>query len=236
MLHATSLRLYSMKIHEIQLQTPSLALVQDFYHGLLDLDIQPGLGSGRDVVRNVSTINIGLSQLHFSENTAAKGIYHFAFNIPANQIAEAQQFLHQRSIRILPTPDGEEIVQFPDWHAQSVYFFDPAGNVVEFIARRDLHNENDRPFGPDSLLAISEIGIVRPDVFQWRAQTLQHYGIGDFDKQPASPGFSALGSDQGLFIVVPTSRHWLMTEIPATQNPLFVRFENEEGQIFTEQL
>ncbi len=214
-----------MKIHEIHLQTPSLASVQDFYHGLLGLDFQADLG-----------FKTGLSSLRFSENPTAKGIYHFAFNIPANQVAAAQQFLHQRSISILRTPDGEEIVQFPDWHAQSMYFFDPAGNVVEFIARRDLKNESNRPFGPDSLLAISEIGIVTPDVLQWRAKTLQQYGVGDFDKQPADPGFTALGSDQGLFIVVPISRHWLMTEIPATQNPLFVRFENEEGDIFAENI
>jgi len=41
-------------------------------------------------------------------------IYHFAFNIPANQVAAAQDYLHRCSIRMLPGPAGEEIVQFPD--------------------------------------------------------------------------------------------------------------------------
>lgn len=218
-----------MKIHEIHLQTPSLASVRDFYHGLLGLDFQPG--SDDSLV-----FRTGLSQLRFSENPAAKGIYHFAFNIPANQVAVAQRYLYQRSIRILPTADGEEIVQFPNWHAQSMYFFDPAGNVVEFIARRDLKNEHDRPFGPDSLLQISEIGVVTTDVLQWRAKALQQYGVGDFDKQPAAADFSALGSDQGLFIVVPVGRHWLMTSVPATWEPLVVRFENEEGKLWTVQI
>ena len=96
-----------MKIHEIQLQTPSLALVRDFYHGILDLNFQPG--SGDSLV-----FQAGLSPLQFSENPAAKGIYHFAFNIPANQVAAAQDYLHRCSIGMLPGSAGEEIVQFPD--------------------------------------------------------------------------------------------------------------------------
>ena len=216
-----------MKIHKIRLQTSSLDVMQDFYHRLLGLDFKPG--SGDSLV-----FQTGLSQLHFSENPAARGIYHFAFNIPANQVAAAQQYLHRRGVRILRDPAGEEIVQFPNWHAQSMYFFDPAGNVVEFIARQDLKNDSSRPFGPDAWLAISEIGIVMPDVWPWRAKALQQYGVGDFNKQPASPAFTALGSDHGLFIVVPTGRHWLMTEIPATQEPLVVHFENADGQHFTE--
>lgn len=215
-----------MKIHEIHLSVPSLSAMQAFYQGVLDLDFQAGAGDSL-------VFQTGLSQLHFTESATAAGGYHFAFNIPANQIVAAQAYLTRRGVRILRQPDGHEIVQFPNWHAQSVYFFDPAGNIVECIARRDLDNDNDRPFGPAAWLAVSEIGIVTSDVWQWRAEALRLYGIGDFDKQPASPGFSALGSDHGLFIVVPTGRQWFMTDIPATPQPLAVRFENDAGQLFT---
>jgi len=139
-----------MKIHEVQLQTPSLSLVQDFYHRLLDLDFQPGLPG-------TIVLQTGLSQLHFTENASASGIHHFAFNIPANQLNAALSYLRRRSIRLIPNANGEEIIQFPNWHAQSVYFLDPVGNIVEFIARQDLHNDSQRPFGPDALLEISEI-------------------------------------------------------------------------------
>ncbi len=215
-----------MKIHEIQLSTPSLSAMQGFYHGVLELDFEPGFGDSL-------IFQTGLSQLHFVESATATGRYHFAFNIPANQIAAAHAYLTRRGVRILRQANGDEIIQFPHWHAQSVYFHDPVGNIVEFIARHDLNNASNRSFGPDVWLEISEIGVVTPDVWEWRAEALRLYGVGDFDKQPASPNFSALGSDQGLFIVVPTGRHWLMTEIPALPQPLLVRFENADGQAFT---
>ena len=44
-----------------------------------------------------------------------------------------------------------EVVDYRHWNAHSVFFLDPAGNVVEYIARHDLKNaDNARSAGPTS--------------------------------------------------------------------------------------
>ncbi|MCC6458838.1 MAG: hypothetical protein IT260_00105, partial [Saprospiraceae bacterium] len=88
-------------------------------------------------------------------------------------------------------------------------------------------------FGPESLLEISEIGIVTPDVPAWTARAASDWGIYPFDKSQPGPEFSALGTDSGLFIVVRDARTWFLTDIPAAPAPLSVQFENDAGQIFT---
>lgn len=215
-----------MKIHSVQLQTQALAAIRSFYHGLLDLEFREKPGESLQV-------DIGNSALTFSENPGFQGIYHLAFNIPCNQIELAKNWLERRRIPLIPGFKGEPIIEFPNWHARSVYFFDPAGNIVEFIARRDLQNDCTQAFGPEAFLEISEVGIVTEAVDRFRETAAERYGVLDFDKQPALPAFAALGDDHGLFIVVPKGRHWVFTDVPATINPLEVRFENERGEQFT---
>lgn len=214
-----------MKIQKIRLETAAPQLQREFYHQRLDLPFDTSSEGGL-------SLKTGSSTLDFTENRAATGIYHFAFNIPCNRILDATDWLERRDIVLIRNAEGEKLIDFPNWHAQSVYFYDPAGNIVEFIARRDLKNESRAAFGPESLLEISEIGIVVPDVTAWREEAGRLYGVTGFDKQPALPAFCALGTDTGLFIVVPAGRKWFLTDVPATQNKLTVEFENESGAAF----
>lgn len=212
-----------MKIRTIKLQTAALPAITHFYHHVLGLEYSiPCAGE--------VAFQIGRSQLVFAENPAQTGIYHFAINIPCNQIHPAMMWLEDLGIALVPGPNGDHSIDFTAWHAEATYFFDPAGNIVEFIARRDLHNESKQPFGAESLLEISEIGIVTSDVLAWNARVEQDYGITPFDKSTPRPEFSALGADSGLFIVVPEGRKWFLTDIPATRERLEVRFENSQGE------
>lgn len=215
-----------MKIHTVKLETPALSRIVDFYRATLGLEVvaaEPGKAH----------VQIGSSWLIFSENPAATGIYHFAFNIPCNHIREAMTWLERNGIELITNEKGENRIDFPNWNAEATYFFDPAGNIAELIARRDLMNESDQPFGPESLLEISEVGIVTDDVEAWNARAGGEYGILPFDKQKPSADFSALGTDMGLFIVVPEGRKWFLTDIPASKAPLEVMFENDRGDVFT---
>lgn len=210
-----------MTIHSIKLDTANLMVVRAFYQqtlGLAPLAAAPG------EVR----FRIGHSDLVFTENSRFTGIYHFAFNIPCNQIREAIAWLTQCGISLIADGKGETCIDFPDWNAEATYFFDPAENIVEFIARRDLQNESDRPFGPASLLAISEIGIVTKDVMAWNTRMARDFGVLPFSKSKPGPNFSALGTDSGLFIVVPEGRKWFLTDISATPGPVEIRF-NQKG-------
>lgn len=213
-----------MKIHTVKLETPGLNQVTDFYR-LLGLEVITA-EAGKTHVR------IGSSWLVFSENPSTTGIYHFAFNIPCNHIREGMAWLERAGIVLIANEKDENKIDFPNWNAEATYFFDPAGNIVELIARRDLQNESEQPFGPDSLLEISEIGIVTDDVPAWNARAESDFGILPFDKQKPAADFSALGSDMGLFIVVSEGRKWFLTDIPAGKAPLEVSFENDRGEVF----
>lgn len=214
-----------MKIQSVTLETPALKPIVDFYQSALGLEVitaDPGMAH----------IRIGSSWLIFKENPALEGIYHFAFNIPSNQIREGMAWLERAGISLIANEKGETQIDFPNWNAEAAYFFDPAGNIVEIIARRDLQNESDLSFGLESLMGISEIGIVTDDVPAWNTRAETEFGILPFDKQKPSSDFSALGTDMGLFIVVRAGRNWFLTDIPAVNVPLKVRFENDRGEEF----
>ncbi|MBK8196210.1 MAG: hypothetical protein IPK76_24565 [Lewinellaceae bacterium] len=214
-----------MKIHSIKLETASLDKVADFYHTSLGLEV---IRAESGVVH----IRIGSSWLVFKENPGLKGIYHFAINIPCNQIREGMAWLERCGIELIANEKGETQIDFPNWNAEAAYFFDPAGNIVELIARRDLQNDSDHTFGPDALYEICETGIVTDDVPAWNARVAESYGIHPFDKQKPAEEFSALGTDSGLFIVVKEGRKWFLTDLPATRVPVEVKFENDAAEIF----
>ena len=66
------------------------------------------------------------------KQTTGKPFYHYAINIPANKIEEAKDWLSNR-VRLLWMEDyKDDIADFVNWHAKSIYFYDPAGNIVVF--------------------------------------------------------------------------------------------------------
>lgn len=110
----------------------------------------------------------------------------------------------------------EEDVPFEAWRARAAYYFDTAGNLVELIAR-------ERAPGHELLIEVSEIGLPVADVgaaveFLEAELGLPHFS-GDRE------GFSAVGDDHGLFILVPVGRAWLFTDRPATDAPVRVTIE-----------
>jgi catechol-2,3-dioxygenase len=50
--------------------------------------------------------------------------------------------------------------KFPDpWYAKSLFFFDPNGNIVEFITRDKVEETVEAAFDGTSFLSVSEIGL-----------------------------------------------------------------------------
>ena len=125
--------------------------------------------------------------------------------------------------------EGFEIADFANWHAKSVYFFDPAGNILELIARFDLENPMKKKFSPKQFLSISEIGLVfAHEEFEQKNSELllDNYSLSYFDKQPPMPHFRAIGDDEELFIAVPEHRNWYPANKPSGIFPIQVDFEN----------
>ncbi len=98
----------------------------------------------------------------------------------------------------------DEVVNYGHWNAHSVFFFDPAENVVEYIARHDLKDPREGSFGSADILYASEIAFVVDDVPTAAAQLGASVGTGIYKR--GSEVFTALGDERGLLLVMKRGR------------------------------
>ena len=203
-----------MKLFELCLKTGDLAAARHFYHDVLNLPIL-------EQTAQVLALQAGVTRLVFEYVPDWQGKYHFAFNIPENQITEAVAWISAKA----PLATLNDKIIFNSsvrWNAHMVYFYDPAGNILEFIARHDLRNAASEPFSQWSILSISEIGLATGNVqqtVQWLCDTL---GLTVYDGA-GSDTFSAVGDEHGLLIVAREGRIWYPeTGISAGLHPVDV--------------
>lgn len=193
---------YSPRLLHLKLQTHKLDELTNFYHRQFGLAL---VGNPADS----STFNCGRSQLQFTQATdKTEPFYHFAWNIPENQFAEAKAWLKQRTPLLVDNQTGKDEVHFASWNAHAVYFRDPAGNIGELIARHTLKNSSPTKFSVHSLECISEIGLVTP-----RARTLSADLAGKLSWNKTGSELSFVGDDRGYLIVAPVGRAWLPDRI-----------------------
>jgi catechol-2,3-dioxygenase len=156
----------------------------------------------------------GQTAVTFAQGRPEHGepFYHVAFNIPENKILSAHDWQKSRtsldrinaSLRDPQFP--EDVVHFRHWNAHSVFFWDPAGNLIEYIARHDLKNSAAGEFTPADVLYASEIAFISEEVTDTalemkKALQLEQYRGGD-DR------FRALGDEHGLLLVIIRGRRW----------------------------
>ncbi|MBS1511471.1 MAG: VOC family protein [Bacteroidetes bacterium] len=197
-----------MKIVQLVLQTNQLLATKLFYQDVLGLEVV-------DETAMHIVFRIGDSQLVFelvhSEHTPK---YHFAFTIPLNQMEAAADWVAARTTPIRIDDNGY-IAHFKDWKARAVYFFDNNANILELICRDDLHNAAEDDFTAAFILSISEIGLVvdQPLV---TGDELNHTIHTDFfSKGPKREDFTAVGDDDGLFVIAIPGRNWYPTQQPS---------------------
>ena len=144
-----------MEIKLLTLQTNKLEMMKEFYTQHLGFSIcEENL--------NGFQIQVGTSILEFTnKKVAGEPYYHFAFNIPANQFQVAKEWLEEKTPLLLE--DGEDEAYFSFWPAYACYFEDPAGNIVELIARSNVNPTSEAPFSVNNILNISEIGFIVKD-------------------------------------------------------------------------
>lgn len=204
-------------ILRLTLQTRDIAALRQFYTETLGLRL---LRNDCDTI----TIAAGNTDLTFVENAVGNPIYHFAFNIPENKLDAARAWLAPRT-PLHREPGGDEVYNFASWNAHAVYFFDPAGNILEFIARHNLKNaapivrtlhasggpqgavDAAAAFTPADILYASEIGIVVDDVAEAVAAARRDWGLHVFNGTQ-SHDFAAVGTDEGLLIFAKRGRPW----------------------------
>ena len=210
-----------MKITRLKMQSAAVVQLRYFYRQVIGL---PVVGDDNSII-----IYAGKTTIEFEHAPVGEfPVYHFAFNIPSNKIEEAKAWLSSRVELLFLDDYKSEIADFENWNAKSLYFADPAGNVVEFIARFDLDDNEEEPFSPSQIRNVSEIGIVfNADTYNAEIPALMNkYALTYYDKQPPLEHFRALGDDEGLFIVVPANREWYPTKnVYSTKAPVSVTWE-----------
>jgi catechol 2,3-dioxygenase-like lactoylglutathione lyase family enzyme len=210
-----------MQIEHLELLAPDLPALRDFYAGQFGLPVLPAPD-------NRLALQVGTSHLTFTQAPAGwSGRYHFAFTIPENQYREAKTWLAAR-VLLATAADGREEFHSTDWNADILYYFDPAGNIGELIARHTLDCASTTPFGPASFLSISEIGLATPDVAATVADLSSRLAVSPYGE--TSDTFAPVGDEHGLFIAVRTGRIWFPdTGIPAAPLPLTATVRNGQG-------
>jgi catechol-2,3-dioxygenase len=211
-----------MKIKEIQLMTNELAATETFYNHTL------GIKTADKTGEQVSFI-AGETKLIFIQSGVQNPNYHIAFDIPKNKLDEAFQWIKDK-VDILPVTADSDIADIKHWNARSFYFYDNNDNLLELICRYDLENESNTAFSGQSILYISEIGLVADNASEMADKLTAKYGIRDYTKQPRMDNFAALGDESGLLIIVNENRDWFPTNKKAEPFWVNVKFSLQDGE------
>jgi catechol 2,3-dioxygenase-like lactoylglutathione lyase family enzyme len=185
-----------MKIVSLTLTAPDVRPLFEFYAGDLGMPLVKRSG-------DALTLRFGATALAFRCEPSA-GFYHFALNV------HPLRFERARAATAAVTPllhdgDGQEVFDFRSWDARACYFYDPAGNIVELIARRAL---TARPIPPEpGFMSISEIGLVTDDVPALTARIGREMDLPVY-RDSAGDTFAALGDEDGLLILSQRGRIW----------------------------
>jgi catechol-2,3-dioxygenase len=188
----------ALGIRSLRLQTHRLAELRAFYRDKLLFPI-------REESANSVTFQAGATSLTFAQAPESGGrpFYHFAFNIPENKLDSAKEWLAART----PLASDGKVYHFTHWNAHAVYFWDPAGNLGELIARHNLPNARGGAFRPDEILYASEIGLVVKDVPAAVKALKARLALPTY--RAGSPAFEPLGDEHRLLIVVQEGRPWI---------------------------
>jgi catechol 2,3-dioxygenase-like lactoylglutathione lyase family enzyme len=211
----------AIKIKEIQLFANNIESLKHFYSEIMGLPVSCST--------NISvTFQAGASLLTFTESEApVHPYYHFAFNISENKKDKSIHWLKARGIG-LNLIEGKEDYHSLSWNAHSIYFYDPAGNIVEFIARHSLENHSDGDFTSSDILNISEIGFAVEDVGKV-VEYLQSY----YKEQiyiSSNSMFAPIGDEEGLLILSSLKRNWLGSNKKVEISPLEIIISGERNE------
>ncbi len=199
-----------MKIRELTLYTNKLSKQKEFYVEVLGFNLL-------EEKENKITMQIGNTKLTF-KYTERDYKYHYCFLIPSNKLKEAVKWLKKR-LKIIKIEEKFETQFFESWNAESVYFYDGTGNVVEFIVRYDLENEVNEEFTNAAVISVNEIGAPSKTIEKHDKQleNWMHSKLwkGNYER------FACNGTQEGLFLLVNNieKTKWFPTEVKTESSP-----------------
>ena len=206
-----------MKIQKLTIFTSQLQEQLKFYRDTLQMEIRNQSEEHFDLIA-------GYSVLEFRQREKSTP-YHIAFHIPDKQEEEALRWLKER-VSILKS-NSDEIIDFSNWDAKSVYFYDEDKNVVEFISRGHLNKPESAIFSGKSIVGISEIGIPTENIQEKFKFLQQNCSLEIFDG--SFERFCAIGDPQGLFITINKNmKDWFPTGDKAFSSDFEIEFTHKE--------
>lgn len=198
----------------VLLYTNKLKSMKRFYANVLRLDIKKSTD-------DYFIVNVGETDITFKQSNEPS-FYHFAINIPGNQFVIMKDWIEGRInlIRI----NGKSEIYYKNLGADSMYFEDPAGNLVELIGRR-----NRDFFGSltkEAFYDVSEIGITTPQMFEV-GEELQDMGLALKQRTEVDMNLmNYLGRDDTYIVLVPPEWEWEFSEKSAETHPLEITFND----------
>jgi len=210
----------------VTLYTNQLKQLKGFYGNVLEIPIEQSTDEYFQISIGTSTLIFRLSELKTS--------YHFAINIPGNQFTLAKHWAKERVL--LNREASVDEIYYARFEADAFYFEDPAGNVIELIARRNVDKWSD--FSIESFLNLSEVSITTPFVEEV-GEKLQEIGIpisGHVQIDPNELNF--LGKKDTFILLVPPKRRWYFSKKTSETSPLEILLDdgkevlvNREGKV-----
>ena len=189
----------SRGILSVRLRATELDAMAEFY----------GRGLGWSVERRGQGLRVqsGGTELFFDPAEGEEApYYHLAWAIPSNKFEIGKRWLAER-VPLLTHPDGRDEFHFRTARRRAVYFADPAGNILELIARDDLGDRAAGDFGLDDLLYVNHAGLVVDSMDQAILKIRQALDL-PLRARPSST-FTQLGDAHRHIVLVPRGRLWL---------------------------
>jgi len=199
---ATPLERRGPRIRRLELETSiPLDEMESFYADRLGLRVI-------DSRAHRLTIAAGATHITFtpSSDPTSEPFYHFAFNIPENKILAAREWQLERSELVPPDPHlldpemPDDVVWFRNWNAHSIFFWDPGGNFVEYIARHTLPSASEGAFSSHDILYASEIGLITDDTAALAATLRETFNLETYGQ--SNGAFHAVGDEEGLLLAM----------------------------------
>jgi len=206
-----------MRIIELDLLTSNIDEMESFYQKL-----------GFNTCRSESTsfsFQAGWSTITFSQSTVHIP-YHFCFLIAKNDVDSALLWIKQHTNVIL-NENQEEITRFESWNANSIYFHDSDGNVVELIARHDLSYENPDKviFTAAHILCLNEIGMPTDHIPHMQSNLANKMGTKPWKGNEHT--FGTHGDQEGLILLphLVNKKHWYPTKVKVQRADVRIQAE-----------
>ncbi|WFR62608.1 VOC family protein [Paenibacillus amylolyticus] len=198
-----------MMIEELEIYTARLEDLKHFYRDTLGMEVSNVTDQGFD-------LQVGLTRTIFKQcETEQEPFYHVAWMIPTNQFKQAKQWAVSRVV--LSKEEERDETYSTLWNSHSLYFEDPAGNIIELIAHHRIPNERDHLFSVKDIVQVCEIGLVTEDVLS-TVNELEQIGLTRWGE--VSETFAPVGDVHGLFIVVKKDRTWFFSKQKAQIYPM----------------